>query len=207
MLKKQVLKVKNAHSPDIIRMTEANSIYVDNKFYREKMEERINDKDCSSYPVKVVALRIGWFLKSGDHVDGRYFLAEILRNEDLSYYNLKSLRMVIEFLYTKIKYTIIRLQVPFYLCNNIIFVTVAALNENLRSTYMIDHDLKIVTGSKESTNKEDILLIFLILNLIIVLLLNMINLLMFKMMGIEYLYRFWSYIDAAILIFSITILT
>lgn len=74
MLKKQVLKVKHAHSDDIIHMTEANTIYVDNQFYKDGMEERMNDPECSSYPVKVVALRCGWILKSSDGNDGRYFL-------------------------------------------------------------------------------------------------------------------------------------
>ena len=144
MLKKQVLKVGKAHSDDIICMTESNSIYVDDKFYKEKMGERLNDPDYSSYPVRVVALRIGWMLKSEDHIDGRYFLQEILHNEDLSYYNLKSLRMIIEFLYKKIKYTMIRLQLPCYIANIVIFVSVAFINEELRDNYKIDKEKQIV---------------------------------------------------------------
>lgn len=129
MLKKQVIKVMQAHSDEIVCMTESNSIYVDNKFYKDRMNERINDPSCSSYPVRVVALRAGWILKTDDHIDGRYFLQEVLRNEDLSYYNLKSLRMLIEFLYLKIKVTIFRLLLPCYLSNITLFIIVAFLNE------------------------------------------------------------------------------
>ena len=150
MLKKQVLKVRKAHSDDIICMTESNTIYVDDKFYKEKMNEKSEDPECSSYPVKVVAIRIGWILKSDDHIDGRYFLQEILRNEDLSYYNLKSLRMLIEFLYMKIKFTIFRLLLPCYICNQFLFVTVALLNETLRHTYIIDKEKEIVKGGEDS---------------------------------------------------------
>lgn len=51
-------------------------------------------------------MRIDWMLKSDDDIDAFLYLQEILRNEDLTFYNLKSLRMIIEFLYMKIKYTI-----------------------------------------------------------------------------------------------------
>lgn len=53
-----------------------------------------------------MALRVGWILYSEEGVDGRMFLSEILKNEDLSFYDIKSLRMIIEFLYQKIKVTI-----------------------------------------------------------------------------------------------------
>lgn len=40
MLKKQVIKVKHAHSDEIIKMTQTNTIYVDDKFYRQSMKEK-----------------------------------------------------------------------------------------------------------------------------------------------------------------------
>jgi len=82
------------------------------------MGENINKTSYSSYPVKVVALRIGWMLQSkSDGIDGRYFLTEIMRSEDLSFYNMKSLRMIIEFLYQKIKFRIIIYLLPVFLAN------------------------------------------------------------------------------------------
>ena len=100
------MKVSKAYNNEIVRMSEANSVYVDNKFYEEHLGESLNDPDCSSFPVKVVAFKIGWMLQSDDEFDGYQFLQEILRNEDLTFYNLQSLRMIIEFLYKKIKITI-----------------------------------------------------------------------------------------------------
>ena len=41
MLKKQVLKVKDSHSDEIIKMTESNTIYVDNRFYKKNMKEHL----------------------------------------------------------------------------------------------------------------------------------------------------------------------
>jgi len=81
------------------------------------MGEKVDNPNYSSFPVKVVALRIGWMLHSKDKVDGRYFLTEIMRSEDLSFYNMKSLRMIIEFLYQKIKFRIILYLLPVFLAN------------------------------------------------------------------------------------------
>lgn len=198
--------MNESYSDQIICMTESNKIYVDSQFYHDSMNERLNDPTCSSYPVKVVALRCDWILKADDKIDGRYFLKEILKNQDLSYYNLKSLRMLIEFLYQKIKYSIIRLMLPCYLCNQVIFVVVALTNENLRSSYIIDREKNIVTGSKDSGYWEQFLITFCLLNLFFVLVQFLINYMMFKMMGIEFFYRFWTWIDILIFFNSITIL-
>lgn len=60
------MKVKKAYNDEIVGMTESNSVYVDNKFYKEQLKERLDDPNCSSFPVKVVAMKIGWMLKSED---------------------------------------------------------------------------------------------------------------------------------------------
>lgn len=206
MRKKQVLKVSNSHSDEIIKMEESNSIYVDNKFYRESMGENVDDPSYSSFPVKVVALRMGWMLKSEDHQDGYFFLCEILRNEDLSWYNLQSLRMIIEFLYTKIKYAILCLLLPCYIINQILFVTVALVNETLRTKYEIDKENNIVKGNEESKQWSNILIWCLVLNLCSVLIQTFINYFMFKMMGMRYFKRVWSWIDMTILVISFAIL-
>ena len=64
MAKKQVLKVSRTHSDQIIKMTDSNSIYVDDIFYKIKMKEKLDEPDCSSYPVRVVAVGVGWMLHS-----------------------------------------------------------------------------------------------------------------------------------------------
>lgn len=69
-------------------MSESNSIYVDHKFFKKSMNELSDDPESCNFPVKVVAFRMGWFLKSDDGLDGRYFLQEVLRNEDLTFYNI-----------------------------------------------------------------------------------------------------------------------
>ena len=74
MEKKQVLKIPTPLSKEIVAMKESPTIYIDRDFYVGQMGERPNDTSCSSYPVRVVALRIGWMLHSEDGFDGRQFL-------------------------------------------------------------------------------------------------------------------------------------
>ena len=116
-------------------MTDANTNYVDARFYKEKMDEQKDNPNCSSFPVQLVALRVGWMLKSKTGPDGREFLSEILKNEDLSFYNLKSLRMIIEFLYQKIKVTIFYVQLPAFLANLTLFVVLAIVNESMCASF------------------------------------------------------------------------
>lgn len=205
MLKKPVLKVDEAHNDEIVRMTESNSIYVDNKFYTEQMKEK-DDPNCSSFPVKVKAMRIDWMLSSEDDVDGYNFLQEILRNEDLSFYNLQSMRMIIEFLYKKIKFSIFALLLPCYICNQILFVSVALVNELLRGKLDIDVEKKTVKGNDESKYWTNVLIICLVLNLLTVLVQASINYFMFLMQGWRYFKRFWTWIDLSVLVISIAIM-
>ena len=181
------MKIKQAYNDEIIGMTESNSVYVDNKFYKDQLNERLDDPNCSSFPVKVVAMKIGWMLNSNDQYDGYLFLQEILRNEDLSFYNLQSLRMVIEFLYKKIKVTIFILQLPCYLGNQLLFVAVALVNESLRSTIKIPKEKDTVSGNTESADWTKTLIACLVLNLLFVMIQAVINCFMFRMMGIRYL--------------------
>lgn len=51
MKKKQVIKCNSAQSDEIIKMTDSNTIYADQKFYERKMDEKIKDPNCSSFPV------------------------------------------------------------------------------------------------------------------------------------------------------------
>lgn len=209
MLKKQVLKVSNSHSDEIISMTESNSIYVDNIFYHEKMKERLNDSSCSSFPVRVQAMRIDWMLDSVDGIDGVLFLGEILKNEDLSFYNIRSLRMIIEFLYKKIKLVIIALMLPSFLCNLVLFIAVAMINEKLRTVYIKPKDPKdtdMVIGNEESAFWTNVMIIVLSLNFFFVILQSIIGFFIFKMMGMGYWQRFWSWVDLGIFVVSITII-
>jgi hypothetical protein len=54
------LKVASPLNDRIIAMTHSNCIYVDEQFFKEGMKENQNSQ---SYPVNVIAVRIGWIFK------------------------------------------------------------------------------------------------------------------------------------------------
>ena len=71
------------------------------------MNEEINeDDDCEKQnfttikkPVKIQAVKIDWILSP----EGKTFLVSILNNQNLDYYSISSLQMIIEFLFTNYK--------------------------------------------------------------------------------------------------------
>ena len=50
------------HSDTIVCIERAYSSYVDENYFREMMQEK-KDSDHNSFPVKVVALEVGWILE------------------------------------------------------------------------------------------------------------------------------------------------
>ena len=65
-------------------------------------EDKYNP-DYQSYSVQLVGLRINWMLQD----KGKLFLNAIMRSGDLDFYKIKSLKMIIEFLYQHLKKYII----------------------------------------------------------------------------------------------------
>jgi len=53
MSKKLILKINEPISDTIISMGEASTIYVDTKYFREKMGEDIKNPNYSSYPCNI----------------------------------------------------------------------------------------------------------------------------------------------------------
>ena len=115
--------------------------------------------------------------------------------------------MIIEFLYKKIKVVIFMMLLPPFLINIILFCTVAILNEDLRNYYKIDHEEKVVKGNDDSDIYTDTLTSLIALNLIAASTQFGINLYMFRMMGMSYLNRGWSYVDLSLFIINVVITT
>ena len=61
MKNKHVLRITEPFSKDIIALTDNSMQYVDNVFFHKKMGEKL-DISCSSYPVNIVCLRVGWII-------------------------------------------------------------------------------------------------------------------------------------------------
>ena len=104
-------------------MTSSPCEYIDDEFFKNKMDER--DK-YQSYPVNVVALRVNWILS---HDAGKTFLSKILLDADLSLYEIKTLQMIIEFLFKEYKKLIWLLVAPLYALSQITFLKLVTAND------------------------------------------------------------------------------
>ena len=66
----------------------------------------------------MVTFEIGWILKTQN---GRDYLNEIQNCEDLNIYKVKTLKMLIEFLYDRFKKTLLRVLLPLHVMQLIVY--------------------------------------------------------------------------------------
>lgn len=106
MMSKQVLRKANPFSSDIIALAHGSTQYIDETFYEKKMGES-QDNTVSSFPVKIVCLRVGWILYDSVNKkmskQGHKLLQNILWTDELEFFTILPLKILIEFLYMKIK--------------------------------------------------------------------------------------------------------
>ena len=92
---------------------------IDDKFYIEKMDEQdINSTNYKSYPVKVVAFRFAWLLLNPE---GKLFLESVFKSENLAYYAMPTMQMIIEFLYLKYRDVLLNKLLPVFILNSVFF--------------------------------------------------------------------------------------
>lgn len=89
-------------SKDIIALADGSTQYIDDSFYQSKMGET-TEKSGSSYPVKMVCLQVDWIIydekTSSMSRDGHKFLQSIAHSNDLDFFSIISLQILIEFFY------------------------------------------------------------------------------------------------------------
>ena len=86
-------------------MAPSSTIYIDNNFYNKNLgEDKNSDSNNKSYPVRLSSFRIDWILSKQN---GYQFLSNLYNNENLEIYKMKTMKMLIEFLYQQLKHRII----------------------------------------------------------------------------------------------------
>ena len=85
-----------------------------------------DDLELASFPINVVALKIGWVIDdtlSNDQNSpyGLMFLKEILKSGNLDLFKIPCLQIMIEFLYQKYKYILLSVMLPLYLASHLTF--------------------------------------------------------------------------------------
>ena len=104
----------DSYDEKIIGFCDASCIQIDEAFYRNIMKEvpRSEGVVYKSYPVQIVALRIAWIL---EQKEGKEFLWAIYNNQNLQYYKIPTVYLVVEFLYYKYKSVLLNQLLPAFL--------------------------------------------------------------------------------------------
>lgn len=128
MKKKNVLRVSQPHSDQIVALSYNSNQMIDQKFFTKNlgevpMEQKLLSK---SYPVDVLAIRAHWIISTEY---GRLFLEGILNGNNLDYYNLKSIKMIIEFLYNQMKQRILVVLLPLFFLQLLLFHLIIYVTE------------------------------------------------------------------------------
>ena len=81
----------------------------------------------SSFPVKIVALNVAWLLN--DNGEGLAFLQAVDDSQNMELYNIPTLQMVIEMLYTKFKSCLFAKLIYIYITQFITFHSIIWISE------------------------------------------------------------------------------
>lgn len=119
-----------------------------------------------SFPVRLNSFRIDWILNTKSK-HGYTFLSNLYKNEDLDIYKMKTMQMLIEFLYQRLKTRIIFVQAPFYILNFMSFLAMAYFNEQFVNMLEIDSQNEILEYTEQSKEQMNILNIIIWINLLL----------------------------------------
>lgn len=125
MKNKMSLKVGQSDTEDILKLKTSISSYLSDELFNEKD----NDK---TYPATIKALKIGWILEEKDESiesDGKKFLKAIGNSENDELFQIVSIKVLIEFLYIKYKKSFLKVGLPSYILQLVIFFLMIWFNE------------------------------------------------------------------------------
>jgi len=69
----------------------------------ERAGEEYKDLNYESYPVNVVTLPIGWLFYRDSEYRGLEFLKSLIHKDDVQVFNIKTIEMIVELLFTNFK--------------------------------------------------------------------------------------------------------
>lgn len=115
------------HSDSIVCIQKAYSSYVDENYFKYMMKED-KSADHNSFPVKVVALEVGWILT--EPKEGKKFLQAILQSENNALYDNYATESLIEFLFENYKKEAFR-KFPLYLFRLIVYLFTIYFHEQV----------------------------------------------------------------------------
>jgi len=89
---------------------------------------------------------MSWFFKDTkpDSKNGLNLLKQVFESDKLEYFRNRSVILITEFLYLRVKRFLLYYLTPLYVLNNVLFMTLANMNETYRSNINLDNLDKIV---------------------------------------------------------------
>ena len=95
-------------------MCTTNSVVIDDEFIKENM----HDEKGTSFPVKIIGVRLEWIIKEAE---GHIFLKTIYESEDMDLYKIPTLQCIIEYLYSKYKKVLLWTVIPQFITQVVVF--------------------------------------------------------------------------------------
>jgi len=104
------------------------------------MGEDLNNNSYNSYPVKIVGLEIGWLINDDW---GKKFLASVLSSENLDLYEIDSIVILVEWLYSKYRNKALKRRIPAYIFGLIVFLVTIWAQESTYNRFKLRSDEQI----------------------------------------------------------------
>ena len=78
----------------------------------------MHDDDGTSFPVKIIGVRLEWIIKEPE---GHIFLKTIYESEDMDLYKIPTFQCIIEYLYSKYKKVLLWIVIPQFIAQVVVF--------------------------------------------------------------------------------------
>lgn len=214
MCRKNTLRIHGTHSKEIVTIKSSPSLYIDKLFWRnvagevsreisknramrDKNSFQLFPKTVNFYSVNVTCLKIEWLLQP----EGKDLLHDISQHENLDYFKVDSLRMLIEFLYYTMKVAILKVQLTLYLLDLGSWMMLAVTTH----LYYLDIDANASTGELsglESNPYSNSLLLCIVIHAFFTILQLIDIFKTIKETGKDYFKRFNSFFDFVLMLFN-----
>jgi hypothetical protein len=174
------------------------------------LEIPLEGSGYKSYPVKTVAIRIAWIL---DQPEGVAFLWSIYKNENLSYYKIPTVYLIVEFLYNKYKNILLQWLMPTFIVQAVFIQAMVVCLEYYAKVLLENKTevdgVQMICGNEESRPFKIAAIFFLVLSWMLGVFLFYSYFLLLKNMGRDYFSSFYNILDITkiLLLITTTVLT
>ena len=104
MKEKNTLSIRAPYSDKIVCVEGSPQSYVDNFYFKEYLNEDIDNPYNTNFPVKLYAIKADWIIKD----EGKEFLQAIISSDNEELFNTKTIMVIVEFMYFKYRAAVLK---------------------------------------------------------------------------------------------------